>query len=207
MGFLNRLLGREEPSDYDEDYDESEGYDEEDGNDEDYGDEQDGSEEENEDALDDEDGMPSIYDEDGELKDPDRDKDKEEWQDDGEKGEKKKSLEENKKVSLGKAEGKAGGKLSRLKEKKDAILQSLSPRAEALPCPFCMKRTVHKSYKIWDWVPITVVSMALGSPIYRFYCMNRKCSHSFYKNYAFNCPTPQFQPASASLKRPFSSNS
>lgn len=86
--------------------------------------------------------------------------------------------------------------------KKEAIMNGCSPRVEPIPCPICHKKSIYKSYKLWDWVPLQAVAYYFGVTLNRFYCFNKSCPKSFYKGYVFNCTSPKFTPATLPTKRP-----
>lgn len=100
------------------------------------------------------------------------------------------------------AKKKMGSALMR----KEAIVHECSSRVEAVPCPVCHQKSIFKSKKVFDWVPLLLGARVVGVTLYRYYCFNKSCSKSYYKNYVFNCNSPKFTPASVPTKRQFNAS-
>ena len=177
----------------DEDYDDEYGYEDED----EYDDEDDGLGEDIGDGYGEELEDPLEYED-----DPFADKQK------SRKGEKKKSKkgkkqEKNSKAKKLTVKGKTKEKFNGARAKKDAVAKIMSPAVEGI-CPFCHKRSIHKSYRPMDLLIFTGISALLtagGGRISTFYCMNRKCKYSYWKNYCFRCGGDRWVGAKAPWKR------
>lgn len=157
---------------------------------------------------------PSGFGEDEDLNNPEKDDQDPNNGDDSEEqlAEKNKDGEKEGKEDKNddkKDEPEQSAKASRLQAaimKKEAIIHGCSPRVEQIPCPICHKRSVYKSLRVFDWFPLLLGARIGGVNLYRYYCFNKKCSKSWYKNYVFNCPSPKFTPASAPTKRQFNAS-
>lgn len=94
-------------------------------------------------------------------------------------------------------------KFSATRAKKDALTKYMSPFPEG-KCPYCHKMSIFKSYRPMDLVVFTGLSFLLtngGGKVSSFYCMNRKCSHSYWKNYCFRCAGDRFAGSKIVWKR------
>lgn len=104
---------------------------------------------------------------------------------------------------LAKAPVKKTQKFNVARAKKDSVAKILSPAIEGI-CPFCHKKSIHKSYRPMDLLIFTGISALLtagGGRISTFYCMNRKCKYSYWKNYCFRCGGDRWVGAKAPWKR------
>ena len=73
--------------------------------------------------------------------------------------------------------------------RKNALLKGMAPRAEGI-CPVCHKRSIFKSYRPMDlalFTGLVALVTAGSSRVSTFYCMNRKCRVSYWKNFCFRC--------------------
>ena len=73
--------------------------------------------------------------------------------------------------------------------RKNALVKGMAPRAEGI-CPVCHKRSIFKSYRPMDlalFTGLVALVTAGSSRISTFYCMNRKCRVSYWKNFCFRC--------------------
>lgn len=81
------------------------------------------------------------------------------------------------------------GKYNAVLARKDALVKAMAPRAEGI-CPVCHKRSIFKSYRPMDlalFTGLVALVTAGSSRISTFYCMNRKCRVSYWKNFCFRC--------------------
>ncbi len=104
---------------------------------------------------------------------------------------------------LAKAPVKKTQKFNVARAKKDSVAKILSPAIEGI-CPFCHKKSIHKSYRPMDLLIFTGISALLtagGGRISTFYCMNRKCKYSYWKNYCFRCGGDRWVGTKAPWKR------
>lgn len=87
--------------------------------------------------------------------------------------------------------------------KKEAIKKGCSPVPEGI-CPGCHKRSIFKSYRPMDLTIFTglVALVTFGSSrMSTFYCMNRRCKFSYWKNYCFRCAGDRWVGAKVPWKR------
>lgn len=73
--------------------------------------------------------------------------------------------------------------------KGSALRKSMAPKPEGI-CPVCHKRSIFKSWRPMDIALFTGLVMLVtagSSRVSTFYCMNRKCKVSYWKNYCFRC--------------------
>lgn len=104
---------------------------------------------------------------------------------------------------LAKVPVKKTQKFNVARAKKDAVAKIMSPAVEGI-CPFCHKKSIHKSYRPMDLLIFTGISALLtagGGRISTFYCVNRKCKYSYWKNYCFRCGGDRWVGAKAPWKR------
>lgn len=224
-GFLNDFYGGGEEDDQD-DYGLGQGDDQDDSDkddsdkddaDKDDSEKDDSEKDDNESGYGDDDDNPSGF---GEDKDPNKEgddpdnpdkEDNPENKDDKDKKDKDKDKdkEDDKKDDKKKDDAKNADKADKLQlalMKKEAITHGCSPHLEEVPCPICHKRSIYKSYRVFDWFPLLIGARVIGVNLYRYYCFNKRCSKSWYKGYVFNSPTPKFTPASAPTKRQFNAS-